>query len=107
MGEGPFKRVVYMAGLGRLAQLAEGENKAFEEALSTLRERLNEYTVRHGLGGLLNVEEGVTMELAEAKAPELSKFNDVSFGIKALAALIAYREHALGKWGVFGVAAWH
>jgi len=107
VGEGPFKRVVYMADLGRLAQLAEEENKAFEEALSTLRERLNEYTVRHGLGGLLNVEEGVTMELAEAKAPELSKFNDVSFGIKALAALIAYREHALGKGGVFGVAAWH
>ena len=36
-------------------------------------------------------------ELAEAGAPELSELNDVSFGVKALAALIAYREYALGR----------
>jgi len=37
VGEEPFKRVVYMADLGLLTQLAEEEGKAFEEALSTLR----------------------------------------------------------------------
>jgi hypothetical protein len=49
-GEGPFKRVVYVADVGRLAQLAEEESKAFEDALRVLRERLNEYAVRHGRG---------------------------------------------------------
>ncbi len=43
--------------------------------------------------------------LAEAKQAELSEFKDVSFGAKALAALIAYREHALGRWGAIGTAA--
>jgi len=33
VGEGPFKRVRYMPDLGRLAQLAEEEGKAFENAL--------------------------------------------------------------------------
>ena len=37
VGEGQFKRVVYMADLGRLAQLAEKEEAAFESALSALR----------------------------------------------------------------------
>jgi hypothetical protein len=104
VGEEPFKNVVYAADLGRLRQLAEEKEAAFEDALSTLRKRLNEYAVRHGLKDL-NIEEGKARELAEAKQPELSKFNDVSFGVKACAALIAYREYALGRRGAFGIAA--
>jgi hypothetical protein len=37
VGEEPFRRVMYMLDLGRLAQLAEKEEAAFEEALSALR----------------------------------------------------------------------
>jgi hypothetical protein len=105
VGEGPFKKVVYAADLGRLRQLAEKEEAAFEKALSTLKEKLNEYANRYDLGDLLNVKEGVARELSNAEQKELSKFNGVSFGVKALAALIAYREHALGRRGAFGVAA--
>jgi tetratricopeptide (TPR) repeat protein len=107
VGEGPFKRVVYVADLGQIKQLAEKEETAFEKALRVLRERLNECAVKYGLGNLLNVEEGVARELAETGAPELSEFGGVNFGVKALAALIAYREYALGRRGVFGKAAWH
>ncbi len=107
VGEGPFKKVAYVADLGQIKQLAEKEEATFENALKTLRERLNEYAVRYDLGDLLNVEEGKARELAEAKAPELSELNNVNFGVKALAALIAYREHVLGRRSAFGVAAWH
>jgi hypothetical protein len=104
VGEEPFKRVMYMPDLGRLTQLAEEESKAFEKALEILRKRLNEYAVRHGLRDLLGVNEDVARRLAEAKQPELSRFSGVNFGIKAYAALIAYREYALGRRGVFGAA---
>jgi hypothetical protein len=107
VGEEPFKRDMYVADLEKIKQLTEEESKAFENALKILRERLNEYADRHGLGGLLNVEEGIARELAEAKVPELSEFNDMNFGVKAYAALIAYREYALGRRGAFGVAAWY
>jgi hypothetical protein len=107
VGEEPSKKVVYMTDLNLLTQLAEKEEAAFEEALSALRKRLNEYAVRYGLGDLLNVEEGVARELAEAEYKELSEFNDVSFGVRAYAALIAYREYALRRRGVFGAAAWY
>ena len=86
LGEEPFRQDVYVADVGRLAQLAEEEEAAFENALSTLRERLNEYAVKYGLRDLINVNEGVARRLAEAKAPELPEFNDVSFGVKAYAA---------------------
>jgi len=104
VGEGPFKKVVYVADLGHIKQLAEKEEAAFEDVLRILRERLNEYAVKHGLKDL-NVEEDAARELAEAKQPELSEFNDVSFGVKAYAALIAYREYALGRRNAFGKAA--
>jgi len=107
VGEGPFKRVLYVADVGRLTQLAEKEEVAFEDALRNLRERLNEYAVKYGLRNLLDVKEDVARRLAEAKAPELSEFKDVSFGTKAYAALNAYREYALGRRGAFGTAAWH
>ncbi len=107
VGEGPFKKVVYTADLGQIRQLVKDEEAAFEKALSTLREGLNEYAVRHGLGDLLNVVEGLARELAEAKHAELSEFNDVNFGVKAYAALIAYREYALGRRGAFGATAWY
>ena len=107
VGEGPFKRVVYVADVGRIKQLAEKEEVAFEEALEILRKRLNEYAVKYGLKNLLDVKEDVARGLAETKAPELSKFKDVSFGVRAYAALIAYREYVLGRRGVFGKAAWH
>jgi len=105
VGEGPFKKVVYTADLGQIRQLIKEEEAAFKKALSTLREKLNEYAVRHGLGGLLDVNEDVARGLAEAKQPELSRFSGVNFGVKAYAALIAYREYALGRRGAFGTAA--
>jgi 23S rRNA pseudoU1915 N3-methylase RlmH len=107
MGEGPFKKDVYVADVGLLTQLAEKEKTAFENTLRILRERLNEYAVRHGLRDLLDVKEGVARRLAEAAAPELSRFSGLSLGVKALAALIAYREYALGRRSAFGVAAWY
>jgi tetratricopeptide (TPR) repeat protein len=97
VGVEPFKKVVYVADLKQIKQLAEEEEAAFENALSTLREKLNEYAVRYGLRNLLNVEGGKARGLAEAVSNELLKFKDVSFGVKALAALIAYREYALGR----------
>jgi hypothetical protein len=105
MGEGPFKRVVYVADLGRLRQLAEEESKAFEDALRILRERLNEYAVKYGLRNLLDVNEDVARRLAEAKQAEFPEFSGVNFGVKAYAALIAYREYALGRRGALGAAA--
>jgi len=107
VGEGPFKRVVYAVDLGLPAQLAEEEDKAFEKALEILRKRLNEYAVKYGLRDLLDVNEEEARRLAESKQPELSKFNDVSFGVKALAALNAYREYALGRRSAYGTAAWY
>ena len=107
VGEGPFKKVVYVADVGLLTQLAEKEETAFENALRILRERLNEYAVKYGLGDLLNVEEGVARGVAEAEYKKLSEFSDVNLGTKAYAALIAYREYALGRRGVFGKAAWY
>ncbi len=86
VGEEPFKRVMYVANLGLLTQLAEEESKTFENALRILRERLNEYAVKYNLRDLLDVEEGKARELAETKHPELSEFSGVSFGVKALAA---------------------
>ncbi len=104
VGEEPFKKVAYVADLKQIKQLAEKEEAAFGDALSTLRVKLNEYARRYGVGDL-NVEEGVARRLAEAEAPELSKFTDVNFGTKAYAALIAYREYALGRKSAFGIAA--
>jgi hypothetical protein len=107
LGEEPFKRVVYIADLGQIKQLAEEEGRAFGDALKLLRERLNEYAVKYELRNLLDVNEDVVRRLAEAKQAELSELNDVSFGVKALAALIAYREYALGRKSPYGAAAWH
>ena len=105
VGEEPFRRAVYVHDLGRLTQLAEEGDKAFEKALEILRKRLNEYAVKYGLRDLLDANEDVARELAEAEHAELPELNDVSFGVKALAALIAYREYTLGRRGVFGTAA--
>ncbi len=105
VGEPPLKRAVYAADLERLERLAEEEEEAFGDALRALRERLNEYAVKYRLGDLLNVDEGKARRLAEAEQPELSKYSDANFGVKAYAALLAYREHALGRRGAFGAAA--
>jgi len=105
VGEGPFKKVVYVADLKQIKQLAEEEEAAFKNALRALRERLNKYADRYDLGDLLNVEEGKARGLAEAEYKELSRFSGVNFGTKAFAALMAYREYALGKRGAFGTAA--
>jgi hypothetical protein len=107
VGEEPFRRAVYAADLGQTKQLAEEEDKAFEKALEILRKRLNEYAVKHGLRNLLDVNEDMARRLAEAEYKELSEFSGVSFGVKALAALIAYRSYALSRRGTFGTAAWH
>jgi hypothetical protein len=107
VGKEPFKKVVYVADLGQIKQLAEKEERAFKNALTTLRDRLNEYAVKYGLRDLLDVNEKVARGLTNAKHLELSEFGGVSFGVKALAALIAYREYALGRRGAFGAAAWY
>jgi hypothetical protein len=107
VGEEPLKRVVHVADVGQIKQLTEEEGKAFEEALEILRKRLNEYAVKYGLRDLLDVDEDVARRLAEAKQAELSEFSSVNFGVKALAALIAYREYVLGRRSAFGAAAWH
>jgi hypothetical protein len=107
VGEEPFKKVVYVADLKQIKQLAEKEDKAFEEALKILRVRLNEYAVKYSLRDLLDVKEDVARRLAEAGYWKLSKFSGVNFGVKALAALIAYREYALGRRSPYGAAAWH
>jgi hypothetical protein len=104
-GEPPLKRAVYAADLGRLERLAEGEEEAFEDALRTLRERLNEYAVKYDLGDLLDVDEGKARRLAEAERTELSKYGGANFGVKAYAALLAYRERALGRRSPYGTAA--
>jgi hypothetical protein len=57
-GELPFKKVVYIANVFLPTQLTEKEETAFDNALRILRERLNEYAVKHGLRDLLDVEEG-------------------------------------------------
>ena len=51
------------------------------------------------------MNEYMARRLAEAKHAELSEFSGASFGVKALAALIAYRDYALGRRGAFGIAA--
>ncbi|MFZ8840331.1 MAG: PaRep2b protein, partial [Pyrobaculum sp.] len=107
VGEEPFKKVVYVADLKQIKRLAKEEEATFEKALSTLRKRLNEYAFRYGLRDLLDVKEDVARRLAEAKTPELPEFKDVGFGVKAYAALIAYREYALGRRSAFGTAAKH
>jgi hypothetical protein len=53
------------------------------------------------------VNEDVARRLAEAEHRKFPIFKDISFGEKASAALIAYREYALGRRGIFGTAAWH
>jgi hypothetical protein len=105
VGEGPFKKDMYVADLGKLARLAKEEEEAFENALSALRERLNEYAVKYGLRDLLDVNEGKARELSNAEQKELSKFSGANFGTKAYAAIMAYREYALGRRGVFSMAA--
>jgi hypothetical protein len=106
VGEEPFEKVVYVADLGQIKQLVKEEEEAFGDALRILREKLNEYAHRYGVGDL-NVEESKARGLAEAEQAELSKFTDVNFGTKAYAALIAYREYALGRRSAFGTAAEH
>jgi hypothetical protein len=105
VGEGPFKRVVYVADLGQIKQLAEKEEAAFEKALEIIRERLNEYAVKYGLRDLLDVNEDMARRLAEAGQTEFSRFGGVNFGVKALAALIAYKERTLGRESTYGTAA--
>ncbi len=107
VGGEPFKRVVHVADVGQIKQLAEKEGKAFEKALEILRKRLNEYAVKYGLRDLLDVNEDMARRLAETEYKKLPKFSGVNFGVKAYAALIAYREYALDRRGVFGAAAWH
>jgi len=106
VGEEPFEKVVYVADLGQIKQLVREEEEAFGDALRILREKLNEYAHRYGVGDL-NVEGGKARGLVEAEQAELSKFTDVNFGTKAYAALIAYREYALGRRSAFGTVAEH
>ncbi len=53
----------------------------------------------------MDVKENTARELAEAEHREFSKYSDANFGVKAYAALIAYREYALGRGSAYGTAA--
>jgi len=105
VGEGPLRWAMYVADLKGLERLAKEEEKALDDALRTLRERLNEYAVKYDLRDLLDVKEDAARELAEAERTALPKFSGSNFGVKAYAALLAYREHALGRRGAYGTAA--
>ncbi len=54
---------------------------------------------------MLKVDELRARELVEAGYNSLSEYSDASFGIKAYAALLAYRELAFGVKMAYGVAA--
>ncbi|MFP3212882.1 MAG: PaRep2b protein [Thermoproteus sp.] len=105
VGEGPLRWAMYVADLKGLERLAKEEEKALDDALRALRERLNEYAVKYDLRDLLDVKEDAARELAEAERTALPKFSGVSLGVKAYAALMAYRERALGRRSIYGTAA--
>ncbi|MFP3193117.1 MAG: PaRep2b protein [Thermoproteus sp.] len=100
-----LKRARYVVDLVALRRLAEEEERAFEDALRILRKRLNEYIVKYDLRSFLNVDEDIARRLADAKATEFSKFNNTNFGVKAYAALLAYRDYAVGRRSAYGTIA--
>jgi hypothetical protein len=107
VGEEPFKKDMYVVNYEKMKELVKDEEETFKKALSTLRAKLNEYAKRYNLGDFLNVDEDAAKKLVEAERSEFPKFNNVNFGVKAYAALIAYREYALGRKSPYGTAAWH
>ena len=95
----------YVVDVVRLRDLVR-EEEAFQKALETLKKRLLEYATKHPeLRELLKVDELRARELVEAGYNSLSEYSDASFGIKAYAALLAYRELAFGVKTAYGVAA--
>ena len=100
-----LKRARYVVDLVALRRLAEEEERAFEDALRILRKRLNEYIVKYDLRSFLNVDEDIARRLADAKATEFSKFNNTNFGVKAYAALLVYRDYAVGRRSAYGTIA--
>jgi hypothetical protein len=96
----------YVVDVMRLKDLMREREEASQKALETLKKRLLEYATKHPeLRELLKVDELRARELVEAGYNSLSEYSDASFGIKAYAALLAYRELAFGVKTTYGVAA--
>ncbi len=102
------ERTAYTVDVVRLKELMREEEETFQRALKTLRTMLLEYSARYPeLRELLKIDELRTRELAEANAKTFTEYGDVSFGVKAYAALLAYREFMFGVKTAYGVVAKH
>ena len=98
----------YVVDVVRLRDLMREEEETFQKVLKTLKKRLLEYATKHPeLRELLKVDELRARELVEAGINSLSEYSDASFGIKAYAALLAYRELAFGVKTAYGVVVKH
>ncbi|MFZ8807192.1 MAG: hypothetical protein ACO2PN_03690, partial [Pyrobaculum sp.] len=100
-----IKKDVIVVDFEKIKQLNKKEEEAYKNALSVLRDRLDEYAKNHRLKRLFSISEDTAKELAKARFKEFPKFNDVNFGTKAYAALVAYREYVLGRKGAFSIVA--
>jgi hypothetical protein len=102
------ERTAYTVDVVRLRDLVREEEETFQKALKTLRTILLEYSARYPeLRELLKIDELRARELAEANAKTFTEYGDVSFGVKAYAALLAYREFMFGFKTAYGVVAKH
>jgi len=98
----------YVVDVVRLRDLMREEEETFQKVLKTLKKRLLEYATKHPeLRELLKIDELRARELVEAGINSLSEYSDASFGMKAYAALLAYRELAFGVKTAYGVVAKH
>jgi len=98
----------YVIDVVRLRDLMREEEETFQKVLKTLKKRLLEYATKHPeLRELLKVDELRARELVKAGINSLSEYSDASFGVKAYAALLAYRELAFGVKTAYGVVAKH
>jgi tetratricopeptide (TPR) repeat protein len=102
------ERTIYVVDVVRLRNLVREEEETFQKALETLKKRLLEFETKYPeLRQLLNVEGLRAKELAETGRTALSKHGNVNFGVKAYAALLAYREFMFGVKTAYGVVAKH
>jgi hypothetical protein len=102
------ERTIYVVDVVRLRNLVREEEETFQKALETLKKRLLEFETKYPeLRQLLNVEGLRAKELAETGRTALSKHGNVNFGVKAYAALLAYRGFMFGVKTAYGVVAKH
>jgi hypothetical protein len=102
------ERTIYVVDVVRLRNLISEEEETFQKALETLKKRLLEFETNYPeLRQLLNVEGLRAKELAETGRAALSKHGNVNFGVKAYAALLAYRGFMFGVKTAYSVVAKH